>query len=134
MLTRMDDLAGDDYLHQRYGRSRKGKRPWLAPAIVLFVVGGSWLVWSANHYSKPEISSELIAFSVADPKAVSLRYFVTVRTASHSHQCILTASDYQANVVGQITDTIPAGVHKYSRMILIPTRAQAVAAAITRCI
>ena len=135
MLTRMDPLAGDDYLQQRYGRSKKGKRrPWVAPAIILLAVGGSWLIWSANHYSKPEISTELISFSVTDPKAVSLRYFVKVRTASRSHQCILTASDYQANIVGQVTDKIPLGAHSYTRTILIPTRTQAVSATIARCL
>jgi hypothetical protein len=134
MLTRMDDLAGDDCLHQRYGRSQKGKKPWLAPAIILLVVGGSWLVWSANHYSRPEISTELISFSVKNPQAVSLRYFVKVRTAGRSHQCIFTASDYQANIVGQVTDIIPRGAHNYTRTVSIPTRTQAVSATIARCI
>ena len=134
MLTCMDALAGDDYLHQRYGRSKKGKRPWVAPAIILLVVGGSWLTWSANHYSKPEISTELISFSVTNPQAVSLRYFVKVRTAGRDHQCIITASDYQANIVGQVTDKIPLGAHDYTRTILIPTRTQAVSATIAHCL
>ena len=111
MLTCMDETASDDYLHQRYGKSQKARRPWLIPALIVLVVGGGWLIWSANHYSKPEVSTDLISFSVANPKEVSLRYFINVRTASRSHQCILTASDYQANIVGQITDTIPAGGH-----------------------
>lgn len=134
MLTRMDDKSGDDYLQQRYGRSQKKRRAWVAPAIVLLVVGGSWLAWSANHYSKPEIAPQLISFSVTNPKAVVLRYSVRIRTATRTHQCIITASDYQANVVGQITDTLPTGGHNYTRRVSIPTRTQAVSATITRCI
>ena len=133
MLTRMSALEGDDYLQERYGNSQRGKRRWLIPAILLLVVGGGWLFWSANHYSRPEIRTDLISFSVANPKSVSLRYFISVRTATRSHQCILIASDYQANTVGQITDTIPAGAHNYTRSVLIPTRTPAVSATIEHC-
>ncbi len=133
MLTCMDEAASDDYLHQRYGNSQRARRTWLIPAIVFLIVGGGWLIWSANHYSKPEVSTDLISFSVANPKEVSLRYFIKVRTSSRSHQCILTASDYQANIVGQITDTIPAGANDYTRRVVIPTRIAAVSATIEHC-
>ena len=133
MLTRMAENASDDYLQQRYGNSQRARRPWLIPAIIFLLVGGGWLIWSANHFSKPEVSTDLISFSVANPKEVSLRYFINVRTASRSHQCILTASDYQANIVGQITDTIPAGGHNYTRRVVIPVRTAAVSATIEHC-
>jgi len=97
------------------------------------IVGGGWLLWSANHYSRPEIRTDLISFTVADPKSVTLRYFISVRTSNRSHQCILRASDYQANTVGEITDTIPAGAHSYTRDLIIPTRSQAVSATIEHC-
>ncbi len=134
MLTRMNDLAGEDYLSQRYGRSQKSRRRWIAPAIGLLLAGGSWLTWSALHYSNPEIRTELISFSVASPREVSLRYSISVRSAKRTHSCTFTASDLQANIVGQVTDTIPAGGHNYTRTIVIPTRVQAVSAAITHCL
>ncbi len=133
MLTRMDESEGDDYLRQRYGKSRKTRSSWLIPAAIFLLVGGGWLIWSANHFSKPEVSTDLISFSVANPQEVSLRYFIKVRTSTRSHQCILTASDYQANIVGQITDMIPKGGHNYTRTILIPTRTAAVSATIEHC-
>ncbi len=133
MLTGMDGSVGDDYLQERYGRSQRGRRAWLAPAIVFLAVGGSWLIWSANFYSNPQIRTELISFSVANPKEVSLRYLIRVRNAKRSHQCIFKASDFQANVVGQVTDTIPAGTQNSTRIIVIPTRAQAVSATIDHC-
>ena len=133
MLTCMSEREGDDYLQARYGNSQQGGRRWLIPAVILLVVGGGWLLWSANHYSRPEIRTDLISFSVANPKSVTARYFISVRTATRSHQCILIASDYQANTVGQITDTIPAGAHNYTRTVTIPTRVPAVSATIEHC-
>ena len=133
MLTHMSEGNSDDYLRERYGNPQRAKRRWLIPALLLLVVGGGWLFWSANHYSRPEIRTDLISFTVADPKSVALRYFISVRTASRSHQCILRASDYQANTVGEITDTIPAGVHSSTRDLTIPTRSQAVSATIEHC-
>ncbi len=123
----------NEYLRERYGNSQKANRPWLIPAIIIFIVGGAWLVWSANHYSKPEVSTDLISFSTSNPKQVTLKYFVNVRTSTRSHQCILIASDYQTNIVGQVTDTIPSGGHGYTRTIVIPTRAPAVSATIEHC-
>ena len=133
MLTHMNEQSGDAYLQNRYGRSKPGQRRWLLPAIVLLVVGGSWLLWSANHYSRPEIRTQLISFKVLSPSEVSLRYSINVRSSKRSHQCILTASDYQANLVGQVTDSLPSGSNSFTHTVLIPTRAAAVSASIEHC-
>jgi len=133
MLTRMSKQGGDAYLQKRYGNSQSGRPRWILPAVILLVVGGSWLLWSANHYSKPEIRTDLISFKVINPQEISLRYFVSVRSAKRSHQCSLTASDYQANVVGQVTDVLPAGANTFNRTIIIPTRAAAASASISHC-
>ena len=129
----MSEQSGDAYLQNRYGRSKPGQRRWLLPAIVLLVVGGSWLLWSANHYSRPEIRTQLISFKVLSPSEVSLRYSINVRSSKRSHQCILTASDYQANLVGQVTDSLPSGSNSFTHTVLIPTRAAAVSASIEHC-
>ena len=129
----MSEREGDDYLQERYGKSQNSQRRWILPATIFLIVGGGWLIWSADHYSKPEIRTDLISFSITSPSKVSLRYAINVRTASKSHQCVLTATDYQANIVGQITDTIPSGSHNYTRLIVIPTRTAAVSATIEHC-
>jgi len=133
MLTHMSERESDAYLRQRYGKSRGGSRSWILPAAILVAVGGSWLLWSANHYSKPEIRTQLISFQVSKTDAITLRYSIQLRTAKRSHQCILTASDYQANVVGQVTDTVPAGANSYTRTVVIPTRSLAATASIEHC-
>jgi len=53
MLTYMSERESDDYLQARYGNSQKASRRWLIPAAIFLVVGGGWLIWSADHYSKP---------------------------------------------------------------------------------
>ncbi len=139
MLTCMEEREGpkysesNDYLSERYGTSQKTRKPWILPAVLFLVFGGGWLIWSADHFSKPEVTTDLITFSTNNPKEVSVRYFINVRTSTRSHQCILIASDYQANTVGQITDVIPAGSHNYTRSVLIPTRTPAVSASIVHC-
>lgn len=131
------DRQSTPYLRARYGIAERTFartiKNWMIAALVLAIVGGGWLFWSADHYSKPEISSSLITFHADNDKAITIRYYVNVRTASKSHQCILVASDYQANTVGEVTDTIPPGVNSYTRTITIPTRAPAVAASVDHC-
>ena len=142
MLTRMEERENsknseksesNDYLRERYGISQKARKPWILPAVLFLLVGGAWLIWSADHFSKPEVTTDLIIFTTSNPKEVSVRYFVNVRTADRSHKCILIASDYQANTVGQITDVIPAGDHNYTRNVVIPIRTPAVSASIVHC-
>ena len=131
------DRQSTPYLRARYGIDEPGlKRTlkgWIPAALILLLVGGGWLIWSADHFAKPEISPSLISFQVLDSQHISITYYVYVRTATKSHQCTLIASDYQANTVGEITDQIPAGAQSYTRTVIIPTRAPAVAASIDHC-
>ena len=121
------------YLQARYGTSKPAIARWVTPALLLLLIGGGWLIWSANHFSKPEIHTDTISFSVDSTTQMSLNYFVNVRSVNKSHQCIIIASDYQANTVGQITDLIPAGANNFRRTVHIPTRAPAVSASIEHC-
>ncbi|MEI6649006.1 MAG: DUF4307 domain-containing protein [Actinomycetes bacterium] len=128
-----DDFT-DPFLRQRYG-VKDGRFPsWVIPAVITAVLGGSWLGWSANHYAKPEVRTQLISFKVIDNAAISLRYSVTFKTDSLSHQCRLIARDFSANIVGEITQTFPVGTSSRTQEVLIPTRTAAVNAAIDRCI
>jgi len=131
------DRHSTPYLRARYGIAERTfarrVKSWVIAAVALLLIGGAWLIWSADHFAKPEISSTLISFHADNERQISIRYYINVRTASKAHQCILIASDYQANTVGQVTDLIPAGANSYTRNITIPTRAPAVAASIDHC-
>lgn len=128
--------AIDPKLRERYGikDSRFPKLSgWLGYAIFFGVIGIGWLLWSANHYSKPEIRSTLISFNAIDAKGIDIRYSVSFRDSKVAHSCQLLARDYGANIVGEITQNFPAGTTDLTQITRIPTRALAVNADITAC-
>ncbi len=133
------------FLRERYGNF--GKESWLSgwklPALIFLIVGGSWLLWSANHAANPEVRSTLISFKSDSPTSISIRYSLSFKHPSTNHQCTLVARDKDKNTVGEIVDQIPnlpnsqtgQAVHtSITREILIPTRLQAVNAAILNCV
>jgi Domain of unknown function (DUF4307) len=127
----------DPYLRARYGiaePSLSRYKKWFTPALIVLLVGGSWLVWSANHYSRPEVRSTLISFKAIDSSHMQVRYSLSFRTSSKAHLCQLIARDFAANTVGEIAVRFPAGSTTPGTIIsTIPTRVAAVNAAITRC-
>lgn len=128
--------ATDPKLRERYGikDSRFPKLSgWLGYAIFFGIIGIGWLLWSANHYSKPEIRSTLISFNALDAKGIDIRYSVSFRDSKVAHSCQLLARDYGANIVGEITQNFPAGTNDLTQITRIPTRALAVNADITAC-
>lgn len=128
--------ASNPYLRARYGipePSHNRYKKWFTPALIVLVIGGSWLAWSANHYSRPEIRSTLISFHAVDVSHMSIRYSVSFRSTDKAHLCQLIARDLAANTVGEITDHFPAGTSSKTLVSVIPTRVAAVNAAIIRC-
>ena len=130
------------FLRARYGNS--GKRSWLSgwklPALIFLIAGGSWLVWSANHAANPEVRSTLISFKSDSPETMSIRYSLSFKHPLQHHQCTLVARDKDKNTVGEIVDQITSlpnsqqGQASITREVLIPTRLQAVNAAILNCV
>ena len=128
-----DFRAQSEYLRVRYGIKQSKRAKWLLPALLVAVIGGGWLLWSANHYSTPEIRSTLISFTEVSDSEISIRYSVEFKDPSRSHTCLLSAKDYGVNVVWQLTDAIPNGQAKITREVIIPTRLRAVNAGIEKC-
>ena len=128
-----DFRTHSEYLRVRYGIKESRRPGWLLPALLIAVVGGGWLLWSANHYSTPEIRSTLISFKEISDSEISIRYLLEFKDPAIAHTCLLTAKDYGVNVVGQLTDQIPTGQAKITREVIIPTRLRAVNAGIEKC-
>lgn len=124
----------DPFLKERYGIKKSRLAGWVLPALIFGLVGGSWLIWSANHYSKPETRSTLVSFHAVNATTMQIRYSLLLRSRQLSHSCRLAARDYSANIVGEITDLIPSGVSATTRTINIPTRVLAVNAGILGCL
>jgi len=120
-------------LRERYGITQKRFPSWLVSAVLITLIGGTWLAWSAIHFSRPEVRANLISFKAIDAKNIEVRYLVSFKTLTKAHQCRLIAHDYGANVVGEIMDQFPAGAPSQTRIVRIPTRLLAVNAGIDGC-
>ena len=132
---RENDAEVTAFLRERYGNSGKKSRGagWVLPAALFAIIGGAWLIWSGTHAAIPEIRSTLISFSSHSPSSIQIRYNVEIKSPMNSHQCTLVARDQDKNVVGEVIDRFPLGQGKLTREVTIPTRRQAVNAAITSC-
>jgi hypothetical protein len=128
-----EPLESDPYLKKRYGIEERRYPKWLFPAIAFGIIGGGWLVWSANHFSNPEIRSTLISFKEIDAKSIEIRYSIEIKSLKQGVMCRLSARDYGLNIVGQIDDQIPKGTKSATRTVRIPTRLAAVNAKIESC-
>jgi hypothetical protein len=126
-------LENDPYLQNRYGIKARRFPKWLVTAIFFAAIGGSWLIWSASHFSNPDIRATLISFKEIDAKSIEIRYSVKVRNPENQVTCRLSARDYKLNIVGEIDDPIPAGSTDITRIVRIPTRLAAVNAGIESC-
>ena len=125
-------MSGEEFdFNDRYGI--RPRRAWISYAVVCAILGGGWLVWSALDHSNPQIRTSLISFNNQDPRKVEVRYSVTRRDPNEVITCTLVARDKDKNTVGEIIDHIPLGVASITREVAIPTRLQAVNAAITSC-
>ena len=131
-----EPFQSDPYLRERYGIS-KARFPrfprWLVTALLVAVIGGGWLLWTANHYTYPDIRSTLISFREVDAKKIEISYSVEIKNPNSQVICRLAARDFGLNIVGQIDDQIPLGTKSATRIVLIPTRLAAVNAQIESC-
>ena len=128
-----EPFQSDPYLRERYGISKARFPKWLLTALLVAVIGGGWLLWTANHYTYPDIRSTLISFREVDAKKIEIRYSVEIKNPNSQVICRLAARDFGLNIVGQIDDQIPLGTKSATRIVLIPTRLAAVNAQIESC-
>jgi len=124
--------SGPEFSYEdRYGvRPTKG---WVAPAVVIAVMGISWLVWAGLHHSNPNIRASVISFTATTDRAMSIRYEVVRKDIGQVITCTLVARDYDKNVVGQIEDEIGPGLAVVQKNTDIPTRSQGVNADVVAC-
>ena len=124
--------SGPEFSYEdRYGvHPTKG---WVAPAIVIAVIGMSWLVWVGLHHSNPNIRASVISFTATTDREMSIRYEVVRKDKNQVLTCTLVARDYDKTVVGQIEDEIGPGRTVVQKNTEIPTRSQGVNADVVAC-
>ncbi|GBL28597.1 hypothetical protein EMGBS9_04240 [Actinomycetota bacterium] len=106
---------------------------WVVPAIVIAVIGISWLIWAGLHHSNPDIRFSVISFTATTDREMSIRYEVVREDKDQVLTCTLVARDYDKTVVGQIEDEIGPGLTVVEKNTDIPTRSQGVNADVVAC-
>ena len=128
-------VLADPALRQRYGIKEVPKsRNWLLGALIGIVA--AWFAWSGYNAANPAVRSELVSFKIIDEQSISITYKISVRDNSIDHSCAVVARDIDKNVVGEVTDPMPAEelmVGANLRTLTIPTRLPAVNAGISSC-
>jgi Domain of unknown function (DUF4307) len=117
-------------MNDRYGRKRT---PMRFIPIVIFIALIGWLYWSASHHSNPTITANLVSFEAVNEKAMGIDFEITRRDPNAIFTCRLTATDFEKFIVGEIQYKVNAGEKHLRIHAVIPTRAKAVSAAVTRC-
>ena len=115
----------------RYGI--RPRRAWLPYAVALLISGVIWTIWAGVHQAVPAISSKLLAFDNTDRRNIEIRYILNREDPSLSATCILNARNFDKAIVGQIIDRIPPSTGAVERTVRIPSRGDAVNAAIATC-
>ena len=128
-------VLADPALRQRYGiKDLPKSRNWLLGALIGIVA--AWFAWSGYNAANPAVRSELVSFKIIDAQSISITYKISVRDNSIDHSCAVVARDIDKNVVGEVTDPMPAEelmVGANLRTLTIPTRLPAVNAGISSC-
>ncbi len=117
-------------LDDRYGRKPPRSR-YLA--YLLFVALFGWILWSALHHSKPEITATLVSFKTVSEKSISITFEVIRRDPDNPLDCRLTAVDIDKFIVGEITYRVVPGEKRNVITTEIPTRSRSVSASVVRC-
>ena len=116
---------------ERYGASKATR--WPVIALVVAILGVSWLMSTALYHSNPPLRSQLISFAIPNDREASVRYSIERSDGQRVVVCTLIARDFDKSIVGQIDHEIPAGQSKVELVTIVPTRSQAVNADVSSC-
>lgn len=115
-------------LADRYGRGRNYTFPI---ALIISILGIGWLIWAGGFHAKPEIKTTVIAYDAKSPKAIELTFEVSRKDESKVFTCVLTGTDVNHFIVGEIQRKIQPGERLIT--VSIPTRSTAAFAKVVRC-
>lgn len=99
-------------LSDRYGAPARWRRPAaVALAIVLAVVGLTWLGWTAWFHASPDVRSEVVTFEVTGDHQVEARVDVEIE-GDEEASCRVRALAEDKTAVGELAFTPVAGVNE----------------------
>jgi hypothetical protein len=124
-------VTSQDELADRYGAPSRGRqRLVIAASGILGVVFLAWLGWTALAHADPEVSSELVTFTVDDEHTATARLAVRLRDDDVVATCVVRAIAEDHSVVGEVSFTVDAatldGSSEVTREIRTERRATSV--------
>ena len=115
-------------LADRYGHGRNYTFPI---ALIVSILGIGWLLWAGVFHAKPDIKTTVIAYDAKSPNEIELTFEVSRKVESKIFTCILTGTDQNHFIVGEIQRKIEPGERLIK--VTIPTRSTAAFAKVVRC-
>jgi hypothetical protein len=102
-------MAQHDTLAERYGAPSPGRRrAVIVGTVVLAVVFLTWLGWTALAHSQPDVSSDLVTFTIDDEHAATARVDVRLGDDDADATCLLRAIAEDHAVVGELSFAVDA--------------------------
>ncbi|GAA4116071.1 hypothetical protein GCM10022215_15530 [Nocardioides fonticola] len=123
-MTSSDLSSG--HLSERYGTPSPWRRRGIAAVVAAFVAAfACWLAWTTWIHANPQVSSELLGFTVEGEHAVTARVAVDVSDGVDptTARCLLRAYAEDHNTVGEFTFTPAEGSGRYTETIRTERRA-----------
>jgi len=102
-------MSQQDSLTERYGAPSPVARRALVAVVVLVAAAFlGWLGWTAFFHGDPQVSSELVTFTVDDEHQVTARLDVRIDDEGVVASCLLRAIAEDHTVVGELRFDVTA--------------------------
>lgn len=108
------------HLSERYGAPSPWRRRGIAAVVAVLVAAfGGWLAWTTWVHANPQVSSEMLGFTVDGQHAATARVAVDVSedVDPSSARCLLRAYAEDHTTVGEATFTPAGGSGHYSESV-----------------
>lgn len=121
-----------EQLDDRYGRTRRGRGPWiiLIAVAVLIVVAFGWMTVASQM---DNVDSDDLGFELVDEHSVDVRFQIT-GAQGRDVVCVVEALDEEFGVVGWKVVEIPASdSHSQALSASVPTVSEATTGLVNSC-
>jgi hypothetical protein len=81
----------------------------VAVVALVAVAGAAWMAWVVVFHSRPEVSSQLVAYDVRGEHAATATWTLTRRSSEVRASCLLRALADDHSVVGERTVAVTSG-------------------------
>ena len=102
-------MSQQDSLSERYGTpSPVARRALIAVVVVVAAAFLGWLAWTALAHGNPDVTSDLVSFTVDDEHQVTARVDVRIDDQDVVASCLLRAIAEDHTVVGELQFDVTA--------------------------